>query len=146
MVNLSKDVLTMNDSGLYQLLLYLPSSKSIQIGKLGSFEFSQGYYIYNGSAKKGLQARVSRHLSNKKKIHWHLDYLLKHAFILETKLFYEPKLTECELNSLSFIENVNAVFFVKGFGSSDCSCISHLFYLKEYSQARKCLTDWEKII
>lgn len=110
--------------------MFLPNKKEIKIGKLGIFTFEVGEYIYTGSAKNGLQARVSRHLSKRKKTHWHIDYLLKHTFVTKTLLYYEPKLTECMLNEKTFKSYTNAIFPVKGFGASDCNCFSHLIYLK----------------
>ena len=117
----------MKDSGLYKLTIFLPQEVSITIGKLGNINFPKGYYIYTGSATNGLQARVSRHFSKKKKRHWHIDYLLFHARIVNVELFYEPGMSECELNSKSKKEFASSI--VKGFGSSDCNCKSHLVYL-----------------
>ena len=47
----------------YQLHILLKESTKIQIGKLGSFNFSKGKYIYTGSAKKNIEARINRHKS-----------------------------------------------------------------------------------
>ncbi len=68
-----------NEPGIYFLLIKLAISKEIVIGKLGSMQFRKGYYIYVGSAmgNGGLRARVGRHLSGQKKMHWHIDYLLE---------------------------------------------------------------------
>ena len=46
-----------------------------RVGKLGSLYFKKGYYLYVGSAKRGLEARIKRHLRKDKKIFWHIDYL-----------------------------------------------------------------------
>ncbi len=120
----------MKDSGLYQLTMYLPESNKIKIGKLGMYDFPKGYYRYTGSAAKGLQARVSRHLSKNKKKHWHIDYLLEYARVVDARLLYNPNISECELN----INDINEDTFVivKGFGSSDCRCDSHLIYLNKH--------------
>ena len=111
--------------------MFLPINKEIKVGKLGSFIFKKGYYIYIGSAKNGLQARVSRHLSKRKKMHWHIDYFLKYAFVTKALLQYEPDLTECILNKKIFNSYTNAIYPVKGFGASDCKCISHLMFLED---------------
>ena len=111
--------------------MFLPINKEIKVGKLGSFIFRKGYYIYIGSAKNGLQARVSRHLSKRKKMHWHIDYFLKYAFVTKALLQYEPDLTECILNKKIFNSYTNAIYPVKGFGASDCKCISHLMFLED---------------
>jgi len=120
----------MIDSGLYQLLINLPKDKLIKVGKLGEFNFIKGFYIYTGSAKNGLQARVSRHFSNRKKLHWHIDYFLKHSYIEDAKLYYSSNFGECKLNLKTFEQYTNASYPIKGFGSSDCNCISHLIFIK----------------
>ncbi len=121
----------MNDSGLYQLFINLAEDKLIKVGKLGEFKFIKGLYIYTGSARNGLQARVSRHLSKRKRLHWHIDYLLKQSYIEEARLYYTPSFSECVLNLKTFKQYTNAIYPVKGFGSSDCSCISHLIYVEK---------------
>ena len=109
--------------GSYILLIKLDEDKDIQIGKLGNIPFKKGYYAYVGSALNGLEQRINRHLRQEKKKHWHIDYLLQNAEIVD--IFYKVgnKKEECKLtNSLNDLKSV------KGFGCSDCSCDSHLFY------------------
>ncbi|MGB2770006.1 MAG: GIY-YIG nuclease family protein, partial [Candidatus Zixiibacteriota bacterium] len=67
--------------GIYQLLIRLPESVHIQIGKRGRYRFPKGYYIYTGSAKNGFRGRIKRHLRKEKKHFWHIDYLLDHASV-----------------------------------------------------------------
>ncbi len=109
----------------YQLFIELSQPVSITIGLLGRFTFPAGRYIYTGSAKRGLEARIRRHLSSKKKKHWHIDYLLAHknTQITEVKRFSEP---ECLIN-----QQISGDIIVPGFGASDCKkrCGSHLKYL-----------------
>lgn len=116
--------------GVYQLHLRLDKPKRIRVGKLGVFTFPAGRYIYTGSAMNGLIGRLRRHLKKRKKLHWHIDYLLRHAkietiFVLET-----GERVECQLNSLT-LSLPNAKVIVKGFGCSDCRCPSHLVYFGE---------------
>ncbi|HSF57479.1 MAG TPA: DUF123 domain-containing protein [Candidatus Binatia bacterium] len=61
------------------------------MGKLGDAVFPAGTYVYTGSAMKGLAARVKRHCSRKKKIHWHIDYLLTLSDVGSRKLFCIPR-------------------------------------------------------
>ena len=122
-----------SNSGCYQLLIRLQDSLSIPIGRLGCFEFPKGYYIYTGSAQKGLQTRLARHQRKEKKLHWHIDYLLQHAEILETFTFRGRKQTECQLNRKLFEKN-HAISVVPGFGSSDCRCRTHLAYFSRKPQ------------
>lgn len=109
----------------YQLLLELDVAQPIQIGKLGEFYFPAGRYLYTGSAKRGLKARLARHLSAAKKLHWHIDFLLaaKGVRIVEVHTFAEA---ECTLNQRAL-----GKILIPGFGASDCraGCGSHLKYL-----------------
>ena len=81
----------------YQLHIQLDKAQELQIGRLGKFFFPAGHYIYTGSAKRNLVARIRRHLSSEKKFRWHIDYLLDGArvHIDDVVLSHEP---ECECN------------------------------------------------
>ena len=103
----------------------------LKVGKLGSFIFPIGSYVYTGSAKTNLDKRIERHLSKKKKLHWHIDYLLNNDAV---QIIYIKKseMIECYLNI-----KTNGTIIVKGFGTSDCNlrCGSHLKYLGDYALA-----------
>jgi Uri superfamily endonuclease len=73
--------------GAYTLVINLDSDTEIDVGSLGSILFPRGSYLYIGSAINGIEGRVTRHLRKTKKIHWHIDYLLKKAEI--TNLYYK---------------------------------------------------------
>jgi len=109
----------------YQLHINLKDNAEIEIGKLGIFTFPMGNYIYTGSAKKNIDARIERHKSKDKKIHWHIDFLLnnENAKITEVQQF---DIEECVLN-----QKATGEIIVTGFGSSDYKngCKSHLKYL-----------------
>ena len=62
--------------GCYSLIIDLKRKKTIRVGKLGKAVFPVGTYVYTGSAMKGLRARLRRHCTRRKKIHWHIDHLL----------------------------------------------------------------------
>ena len=123
--------------GTYLLVIHLQKKSSIIIGALGRIEFQQGYYIYVGSAmgNKGsttLLNRVKRHVdsSNNKKIHWHIDYLLdcEHSYISKILLIPSTERLECFFsNELKDICDK----IIYHFGSSDCSCDSHLYYFSQ---------------
>jgi Uri superfamily endonuclease len=115
--------------GIYQLLIRLPESTHIQIGKRGRFRFPKGYYVYTGSAKNGLQGRVRRHLRKEKKRFWHIDYLLDHASVTAVHYFTNARKDECSL-SLKTLAMPGAQVIVPKFGSSDCACPSHLVFFK----------------
>ena len=63
--------------GTYCLIIELKKSIKTKIGALGKIEFMPGYYVYVGSAMNSIESRVKRHLADDKKLHWHIDYLLK---------------------------------------------------------------------
>lgn len=116
-----------SDQGIYILEMLLPEEVKLEVGKLGTFELTPGYYYYIGSAQKNLKARVSRHLSKEKTIRWHIDYLLEHAKILQAYVWPAEKDLECTLGN--YLERFPAALIpMKGFGASDCKCISHLYY------------------
>ena len=64
------------DKGNYCLIIKMKNDCTIKIGAKGNIDFKKGYYVYVGSALGTLSNRIKRHLSNDKKKHWHVDYLL----------------------------------------------------------------------
>ncbi|MFX1233549.1 MAG: DUF123 domain-containing protein [Promethearchaeota archaeon] len=125
--------------GSYLLILSFKKERIIRIGSLGEILFSKGFYLYVGSAmgEKGpttLLNRVKRHLSNSnsKKVHWHIDYLLADAFTKIIKLYLIPSITALEcIIARDLLANSEG--YIKGFGSSDCNCVSHLFWFKDFN-------------
>jgi sugar fermentation stimulation protein A len=117
----------LKDRGVYLLIIYLPQDKTIKIGNLEEIYFKEGYYVYIGSAKRGLSKRIERHKRKSKKLHWHIDYFIQKAKILNDIPIITNFKRECFLveKILQISDN-----FIQKFGSSDCSCISHLFYFK----------------
>jgi Uri superfamily endonuclease len=113
--------------GIYVLLLY-GNTTELKVGSLGSLSFSKGYYAYVGSALgPGGLSRVSRHIrvarEREQTPRWHIDYILMNkrfnllrAYCLKT---HEP--LECLLAKALLLPSIPS------FGSSDCSCASHLF-------------------
>jgi sugar fermentation stimulation protein A len=69
--------------GVYHLLIHLPQDTTMEVGKLGNFRFPAGYYVYTGSALGGLESRIARHFRRKKRLHWHIDYLLQYGCIID---------------------------------------------------------------
>ncbi len=118
--------------GNYILILRLGEEKNINIGSLGKFRFSSGYYAYVGSAfnNGGLAARLGHHLSLSENPHWHIDYLNRHAEITDIWVAESDKNLEHKWANL-MLTMPEGIFFINGFGSSDCSCIGHLFYFRE---------------
>ena len=111
----------------YQLYITIKHNINVQIGRLGRFDFPAGLYVYTGSAKRGMENRLARHLSKEKKLRWHIDYLLNHPDVSITKIEKCIE-SECEINS-----KTEGEILVPGFGSSDCraQCGSHLKYMSK---------------
>jgi len=106
----------------YQLHIHLDRSITLAIGRLGTFVFPAGDYIYTGSARRNIEVRIARHLRKEKKLRWHIDYLLasKHVSVTRVERF---TCDECPLN-----QQVAGEIIAPGFGASDCraGCGSHL--------------------
>ena len=106
----------------YQLLIEVSAPVRVCVGRLGEFLFPAGTYLYTGSALRNFEARIRRHLSPTKKMHWHVDYLLAApgVRVREVRRFSEA---ECLINS-----RTSGEVAVPGFGASDCraGCGSHL--------------------
>jgi Uri superfamily endonuclease len=109
--------------GTYALLIHLKQDANIGIGALMVIHFPKGYYMYIGSALNGIEGRVRRHLSNIKKVHWHIDHLLEKAKIDGIYYLESPRRTECSIAG-KFMRRFHVV---PKFGSSDCRCTGHLF-------------------
>ncbi|MCX7825934.1 MAG: GIY-YIG nuclease family protein [Verrucomicrobiae bacterium] len=114
--------------GVYQLCLRLPRPARIRIGRLGAFTFPAGVYVYTGSALGGLEQRLARHQRRRKKLHWHIDYLLRHARIIAIADRPTRRRLECAWNAQT-LRLPGARVVAAGFGSSDCDCAAHLVYL-----------------
>lgn len=117
-----------HDSGVYLVILQVERSIRIEIGAMGERIFPAGYYVYIGSAKKHLTARLERHKRLRKKMHWHIDYLRQQAKVTATV----PIRTSAPLeHSLAAAVQAVSEGSVPGFGCTDCSCRSHLFMFSQ---------------
>jgi sugar fermentation stimulation protein A len=116
-----------HDRGSYLIVLKLPRDRRIEVGSLGKILFRKGWYIYAGSAMKDLTQRIARHQRLTKKKHWHIDHLREHALFVAGIPIRSSVDRECEI-AAAFAKI--AEWQVPGFGSSDCSCASHLFCMQ----------------
>ncbi len=115
------------DRGAYLVILRLRRKRVLEVGRLGRIAFEKGFYIYAGSAARGLTKRLARHRRRGKKLFWHIDYLREaaefHAAI--------PVVTRDDLEcSLARAVRDTGAEEVGGFGASDCNCPSHLFRME----------------
>jgi len=119
------------DKGIYCLVFKNPAC-TVRAGALGEIGFGRGWHIYAGSALgSGGLARLERHIAlsreKDRRPKWHVDYLsTSHAFTLR---YTVHAVTEERLECL-LAETIGGEH-VPGFGCSDCSCTSHLFYRKK---------------
>ncbi len=116
-------------NGAYVLVLKLNSRKRIKIGSLNLVEFDKGIYCYVGSAlgSWSIEKRCERHLKRKKKSRWHIDYLRRKSDIVGIFAFPSKSKIECEI-AKAILKSADS--YIHKFGSSDCDCISHLFYFR----------------
>jgi Uri superfamily endonuclease len=120
--------------GTYCLIISMKKSEKLDIGHLHNMhKYRKGYYVYIGSAMNSLVPRLNRHLSDEKKMHWHIDYLLKSpdCHIRDILFNISDKKIECDLAEIISKDGEE----IPGFGCSDCSCSSHLIYFKRKRDA-----------
>lgn len=127
------------DRGAYILVFYNDAHFRKTIGALGEREFKPGFYVYVGSAMRGLEKRIKRHLQKKKRVRWHLDYISPN--LMKSDKVYPIRCgnrTEEELarQLMSICDD-----FVPGFGSSDSAVGSHFFYFSQRPYRRREFLD-----
>ncbi len=117
----------------YQIYFRLGVPITLTIGKLGSRDFPAGDYVYTGSARRNIRARVLRHLERVKSLHWHIDYLLSSPVVSISRIILSTS-SECKLNN-----STEGRVIVPRFGSTDCKeqCGSHLKYIDENSRTKR---------
>jgi len=128
---------TTRNIGSYLLVLYLKNPVDLYLLKRKTL-FPSGFYIYVGSAMNSLTDRVKRHLKLDKKKKWHIDFLTEYAEIVFCVLIPKRNKIECNI-----AKSLNGKILLEKFGSTDCSCRSHLFY---YNTLEDLLEDIEKIL
>lgn len=124
--------MNVTDGGAYLLHLRIISTVHIAVGALGDLCFTPGRYVYVGSARRNIAARVARHrrLAKDKsgKLHWHIDYLLVHPCARLVTVSALRDADECHL-SQRIARRKGSSAAVPGFGASDCrsGCRTHLY-------------------
>ncbi|MFP4147273.1 MAG: GIY-YIG nuclease family protein [Halorhodospira sp.] len=109
----------------YCLTLFVTEPLCLRVGSLGRVRLPAGWLVYTGSARRGMEARIARHLRRAKPLRWHLDYLTRDARVLVIAVTRHTE-PECQRNQRNGGQVV-----VPGFGASDCTagCGSHLRWL-----------------
>ena len=117
-----------NSRGTYMLAVRVATQQHLEVGKLGATSFKPGVYVYVGSAlgPGGLRARLSRYMAGTGSQHWHIDYLLSAADVLGAVVRGDGQRHECQWADWLRSRETECV---RRFGSSDCRCKGHLFYL-----------------
>lgn len=106
----------------YQLVVGIERALRLTVGRLGVIDFPAGRYVYTGSARRALEARIARHLRREKVLRWHIDYLLTAPGVRVLRVARSAR-PECALH-----RSTRGHAFAPGFGASDCraGCGSHL--------------------
>ncbi len=115
-----------HDRGSYLLVLRVCEKADVAVGRLGKVRFRPGYYIYVGSAMANLTSRLERHKRLRKRHHWHIDELRAVSDVRAALPIRSSVRLECDIAA-----EMRAIAGepVPGFGSTDCSCSSHLFFM-----------------
>ncbi|MBC7110409.1 MAG: hypothetical protein PWR13_234 [Archaeoglobi archaeon] len=121
----------MRENLTYSLLIPVRASE-LRIGALGTVHFPEGCYVYVGSSMKYGLRRILRHFSKEKKLRWHIDYLLKNHTPSHVIFAEVHERMECEVARRIGMKSSD---LIPNFGSSDCSCPSHLFRFRDLEEA-----------
>ncbi len=110
------------------LLLRNPRRQQVRVGRLGRCDFLRGWYLYVGSAfgPGGVAARCAHHQRVTPRPRWHIDYLRAVAYLRQIWYSNDPQRREHQWAEL-LGEVLGLAEPIRGFGSSDCDCGSHLF-------------------
>lgn len=120
------------DEGLYVFVMRLREPQPVEVGALGVIDFPPGWYMYTGSARRGLRKRVERHWGLKQNLRWHMDYLATAPTSEPVGAVVIPASAgaqECWLNQ-RIGEMFGGQVPAPKFGASDCraGCPAHLFH------------------
>ena len=129
----------MATKGAYCLCIKVQEDTAVEVGALGNQTFPKGEYVYVGSALNSLEPRIKRHMltstGDHAVTHWHIDYLLREpaVTIQETYVIETGDKLECSIAE-KVAEKGQPV---RGFGCSDCRCVSHLYRVEGFGFLEK---------
>ncbi|WML67335.1 MAG: hypothetical protein METHP_00849 [Methanoregula sp. SKADARSKE-2] len=133
------------DKGIYCLVL-ATAGTTVRTGALGEIVFPEGWYVYVGSALgTGGLKRLDRHVTlfrdRNKSPKWHIDHLLLDpGFTLE---YTVSAATGYDLECL-LAQRIGEQG-IRGFGCSDCSCTTHLFF-RERDPKKEIITAFKRLM
>ncbi len=128
--------------GVYVVIAELPEAMDIQVGRRRTDHFEAGFYGYVGSALSGLEKRLARHLANRKRLHWHIDYLLDVATVRAVVYAETGQKKECLIARALSVKLASK----SNFGCSDCNCPSHLFFSRDPENLSEAVLDSFKLL
>ena len=141
--------------GVYTLIIHVTKAGKLNVGRFGLYYFPIGYYTYTGSALgKGttnIRRRLTRHLNRRKKLHWHIDYLLNARSAEAVAVCFAKTSEQMECSVSTAIKMLpKATIPIRGFGSTDClsGCPAHLqmfIHKNPISVIRAVLTAYKKV-
>jgi Uri superfamily endonuclease len=135
-----------SECGTYIAVLKSNKIQKLQIGKYGELAVSKGYYVYIGSAfgPGGIKSRLTHHGKVSSTPHWHIDYLRTETVFHKAYASYSYEHKECSWASM-LAEDANSIEPLKGFGSSDCKCSTHLYYFKTFKTANEAIVKLSEV-
>ena len=124
--------------GTYALLLASTLSRCLRIGRLGDLALSPGWYVYVGSAfgPGGVGARLAHHRKRAARPHWHIDHLRLHTQLECVWYTHDPVRREHQWAQV-MQRLPGAELPLRGFGASDCACVSHLVHFAHRPSIRR---------
>ena len=125
---------------MYALVFKLKHGFKGRVGSLGEVVLEPGIYVYIGSARGGggLRARILRHISRSKRIHWHIDYVTMSKGYEPLLAVYTKTEDDVEEEIARNLISYNAFSIAcQRFGSTDKNSPSHLL---------KCIDEFNKCI
>jgi Uri superfamily endonuclease len=121
-----------DQGGAYLLFLEVLTTINLAAGILGEISLEPGSYIYVGSGRRNIEARVARHCrlaaDRTGRVHWHIDHLLTHPAVRLVRVIKRTGTDECSVSKqLARCKGVSVA--VPRFGASDCraGCLAHLY-------------------
>ena len=125
----------MRKQNAYVLHIDVQRPLTLRAGALQGACLPAGRYVYVGSARTAMAARIARHvrLATQKtgKLRWHIDYLLTHPQTQLTGATVLADSNECRI-SLQIASRKGVTAPISHFGSTDCrsGCKAHLYRLQ----------------